>query len=155
VEWQKIDDVNWTIYDNKNSFLPYNNVYTIAIDSKNNKWIGTNEAGLAVFRKGGVLLSAEKFHAALHKKFELSQNYPNPFNPITKIKYALDERASVIIKVYDIMEREIAELINETKNGGVYEIEFNADKYKLGSGIYFYSMKCGNLSTVKKMIFIK
>jgi subtilisin family serine protease len=87
--------------------------------------------------------------------YNLSQNYPNPFNPSTVIRYEIPERQFVTIKVYDLLGREVAALVNEAKDAGSYSLEFSADKYKLSSGIYFYTLKAGNNFIVKKMIFAK
>ncbi len=90
--------------------------------------------------------------------FFLSQNYPNPFNPTTTIRYQLTEREFVSLKVYDILRREVAELVNEEKPAGSYEVEFNSHSgnvRNLTSGIYFYQIKAGDYSETKKMILLK
>ena len=92
----------------------------------------------------------------------LSQNYPNPFNPITKIKYEIPGQSAlggrndnpfVTLKVYDILGREVATLVNEEKPAGTYEVEF--DGTSLPSGVYFYQLKAGNYSETKKMVLLK
>ncbi|MGK9370171.1 T9SS type A sorting domain-containing protein, partial [Melioribacter sp. Ez-97] len=75
--------------------------------------------------------------------------------PTTVISYQLPERSLVTIKVYDILGREIATLINEYQNAGSYKVEFSADKYQLSSGIYFYTLKTGKNYAVKKMLLAK
>ncbi|MBE0572478.1 MAG: T9SS type A sorting domain-containing protein [Ignavibacteriaceae bacterium] len=93
--------------------------------------------------------------------YSLSNNYPNPFNPVTKIKYTIpsvtlrqaQSDILVTLKVYDILGREIATLVNEEKPAGEYEIEFNAAN--LPSGIYFYQLRAGQYSETKKMILLK
>ena len=99
------------------------------------------------------------------KEFKLEQNYPNPFNPTTKIRYTIpdvgSELAQTVIKVYDILGNEVATLVNEEKEPGYYEVEFNAEQ--LSSGIYFYRLQSGNPSTssgqnyirTKKMILLR
>ena len=84
---------------------------------------------------------------------KLFQNYPNPFNPTTKIKYAINTSDNVKLIVYDILGREVATLVNEFKEVGVYDIEFNASN--LASGIYFYKMTTSNFTEIKKMFVIK
>ena len=94
-------------------------------------------------------------------QFTLEQNYPNPFNPSTKIKYSVpDVIASgakqsqlVTIKVYDVLGREVATLVNEEKEAGRFEVVFDART--LTSGIYFYTMEADKFIDVKKMIIIK
>jgi len=90
---------------------------------------------------------------SLPTKFELYQNYPNPFNPTTKIKYDLPVKAHVLLKIYDILGREVLTLVNEERPAGSYKVEFNGKN--LASGIYFYMLKAGNYYSVKKMILMK
>ena len=90
--------------------------------------------------------------------YSLSNNYPNPFNPNTKIKYSIPqnvrrETGNVSLKIYDVLGREVATLVNEEKPAGEYEVEFNAAN--LPSGIYFYQLKAGQFSETKKMVLLK
>ncbi|MBE0571455.1 MAG: T9SS type A sorting domain-containing protein [Ignavibacteriaceae bacterium] len=85
--------------------------------------------------------------------FSLSQNYPNPFNPSTSLQYAIGSRQFVTLKVYDLLGREVATLVNEEKHPGTYEVEFNATG--LPSGVYFYQLIAGNYIETKKMVLIK
>jgi hypothetical protein len=89
----------------------------------------------------------------LLKDFKLSQNYPNPFNPTTSIEYRVGSREYVTLKVYDILGREVATLVNEEKQPGVYEVEFDAAE--LASGIYYYQLKAGSFIETNKMIYLK
>ncbi len=89
----------------------------------------------------------------LPKDFALFQNYPNPFNPITNIGFRIAEFGFVSLKVYDVLGREVATLVNEEKFPGVYEVEFNASQ--LSSGIYFYKLQTEAYSLTKKMIYLK
>jgi hypothetical protein len=83
------------------------------------------------------------------------QNYPNPFNPSTRIQYKISNTQFVVIKIYDAIGNEIAKLVNEEKSAGIYEADFNADKYGLTSGIYFYQLQTGNFVETKKMILLR
>lgn len=85
--------------------------------------------------------------------FRLGQNYPNPFNPFTKISYAIPKQGLVTLKVYDVLGKEVATLVNETKNSGEYTVEFNASS--LSSGVYFYKLESGVYSDIKKLTLIK
>jgi hypothetical protein len=88
--------------------------------------------------------------------FNLSQNYPNPFNPSTKISYEIPDDASgspVSLIIYDLLGREVAQLINEVKSAGRYEVNFNGDN--LNSGVYIYELKTGKYSDIKKMVLMK
>ena len=94
------------------------------------------------------------------EKFQLSQNYPNPFNPTTSIQYAIASRQFVILKVYNLLGKEVATLVNEEKPAGEYEVEFNTLSHSgnvrnLPSGIYFYELKAGSFTQTKKMVLIK
>ncbi|VAX22567.1 Alkaline phosphatase [hydrothermal vent metagenome] len=105
------------------------------------------------------IVKVEKELNSLPNSFELSQNYPNPFNPSTTIKYSIPSAASgfslsnVTLKVYDILSREVATLVNEQQSPGNYEVTFNASN--LTSGMYFYYIKAGEFRSVKKMILLK
>lgn len=85
--------------------------------------------------------------------FSLEQNYPNPFNPSTVIKYNIPNSAHVSIKVFDILGNEVAQVVNEKKNPGSYEVEFNGAN--LSSGVYFYKITAGSFTDVKRMMMIK
>jgi len=86
-------------------------------------------------------------------KYSLSQNYPNPFNPNTRINYSIPERSFVIIKVYNLLGKEIATLVNEEKAVGNYEVEFSADNHS--SGVYFYKIQAKGFTDIKKFILMK
>ena len=85
--------------------------------------------------------------------FRLDQNYPNPFNPATEISYQIPVKSHVILKVYDILGKKVALLVNEVQNSGNYSVTFNGSN--LASGIYFYKLQAGNYRLVKKMILLK
>jgi len=89
----------------------------------------------------------------LPKEFILHQNYPNPFNPTTTIRYQIPISGYVSLKLYDLLGRECISLINEQKSAGYYEVELNGSE--LSTGIYFYELRCGELSQIKKLILLK
>jgi Secretion system C-terminal sorting domain len=86
-------------------------------------------------------------------EYELAQNYPNPFNPTTNIEFRIADFGLVILKVYDILGREIATLVNEEKNPGNYVEKFNGTG--LASGIYFYQLRSKNFMKTKKLVLLK
>jgi hypothetical protein len=88
-------------------------------------------------------------------EFNLGQNYPNPFNPSTIISYSLKENSNVTLKVFDLLGREVALLVNEMQAAGVYNYEFNMTDYELTSGVYFYKLQTENFSDVRKMTIQK
>ncbi len=86
-------------------------------------------------------------------KYALLQNYPNPFNPTTSITYELPKASDVSLKVFDMLGREVATLVNERQERGRYSATFNANT--LSSGIYFYRLQAGNFVQTKKMMLVK
>ncbi len=86
-------------------------------------------------------------------EFNLAQNYPNPFNPATTIQYSIPKASNVEVKVYDVLGNEVATLVDEYKESGRYEVNFDASK--LSSGIYFYKLQAGSFVETKKMILLK
>jgi hypothetical protein len=85
--------------------------------------------------------------------YRLDQNYPNPFNPTTKIQYSIPASSFVTLKVFDVLGREIATLVNGEQGGGSYSADFNATN--LADGPYFYRIQAGNFSETKKMMLLK
>ncbi len=86
-------------------------------------------------------------------QFSLGQNYPNPFNPETSIRYQLSMDNFVSLRVYDLLGRQIALLVNEEKPAGQYTIRFNANG--LSGGVYFYTLQAGDFSRTRKLLLIK
>jgi hypothetical protein len=91
----------------------------------------------------------------LHANFRLEQNYPNPFNPVTVISYKIQAASNVILKVYDLLGREVAALVDEYKQAGTYSVEFRMQSIEFPSGVYFYTLRGGEYVNTKKMILMK
>ncbi len=92
------------------------------------------------------------------KEFALYQNYPNPFNPTTKISFVVPNGVKnlITLKVYDVLGNEVATLVDEYKEAGSYEVEFNAGQTSgLSSSIYFYKLQAGDFVLIKKMVLMK
>ena len=88
--------------------------------------------------------------------YSLSQNFPNPFNPATIIRYSIAKDGFVKIKVYDLIGKEVATLVNGNKTAGDYQVEFDVSDWGyLSSGIYFYKIEAGEFTEVKRMTLIK
>ncbi len=85
--------------------------------------------------------------------FNLEQNYPNPFNPTTTIRYTIPQAGHVELSVLDVLGREVATLVDARMAEGVNEVSFDASNYT--SGIYFYRLRVGDLSAIKKMVLTK
>ncbi|MEX2603013.1 MAG: T9SS type A sorting domain-containing protein [Gracilimonas sp.] len=102
----------------------------------------------------GTLPVSNERTANVPASIKLDQNYPNPFNPTTNISFNLPQAQSVTIKVYDMLGREVAILVNnEQFSSGAHEVKFNAKN--LSSGVYFYTLKAGNIVQSKTMTLIK
>lgn len=86
-------------------------------------------------------------------EYALMQNYPNPFNPSTQINFAVPEKSFVTLKVYDILGKEIATLVNSEMDAGYHKAAFNAEN--LASGIYIYTITAGDFVNTKKMMLIR
>jgi len=106
----------------------------------------------AVTKYNSLITSVKKLNE-LPKQYSLSQNYPNPFNPTTKIKFALPVRNYVSLKVYDVVGRQVAELVKGNMEAGSYSVDFNASN--LPSGVYLYNLTAGSTKMSNKMILIK
>jgi photosystem II stability/assembly factor-like uncharacterized protein len=91
--------------------------------------------------------------AALPSRFVLRQNYPNPFNPSTTIAFDLPERAYVRLRVYDVLGKEVARLVEGSQEPGVHEVTFDASA--LPSGVYFYRLSAGEISQAKKLLLLR
>lgn len=88
-------------------------------------------------------------------EYHLSQNYPNPFNPETTISYTIPKSGFVTLKVYDLLGREVATLVDGFKNAGTFKSQFTISNSNLTSGIYFYRLSTPTFSTTKKMTLVK
>lgn len=99
------------------------------------------------------VLSIDRISTEIPTDFILAQNYPNPFNPNTKIQFSVSKAQSVSLKVFDVLGNEIATLVNEELNPGVYQ--YNFDATNLSSGVYYYKLQSGNYSETKKMILMR
>jgi len=117
------------------------------------QYLGGNGRGDVSIILTNVPLPVEEAASSLPTKVELAQNYPNPFNPSTSIMYTVGMRQFVKIRVYDLLGREVAALVNEEKPVGNYKINFNATG--LPSGLYFYTLTTNNFSKTRKMILLK
>ncbi|MFH1195050.1 MAG: T9SS type A sorting domain-containing protein [bacterium] len=127
---------NWSVYNEDMTDLPENAAFNIHIAEP-----------------GDPVTSVEEAETTIPTTFNLEQNYPNPFNPTTVISYQLSVTSNVELKIYDILGREMATLVNEIKSPGHYEVNFNGDD--LSSGIYFYKIQAGEFSAVRKMMLLK
>jgi gluconolactonase len=110
-------------------------------------------AGTSVYKVRPLLTAIDKHNSNLPEGFKLFQNYPNPFNPSTEISYSIPVKSKVVIKIYNVIGREVATIENRYRIAGTYVVPFNASY--LASGIYFYKLMANNYSSTKKFVLIK
>ncbi|MFA6596716.1 MAG: YCF48-related protein [Ignavibacteriaceae bacterium] len=111
------------------------------------------DSGTILFTSNGGVTGIEKDEPSTPEKFQLFQNYPNPFNPSTVISWQLAVGSYVTLKIYDVLGKEVATLVNEFKSPGNYETPFYARN--LSSGVYYYQLMQNNSLLTKKMIFLR
>ncbi len=104
-------------------------------------------------QKYNTIVSVESDINNIPSDFTLDQNYPNPFNPSTKISFGLPQRSDVVLKVFNALGQEVAELVNESLEAGTHSYNFDASR--LTSGIYVYSLQTDAGVISKKMTLIK
>jgi hypothetical protein len=98
-------------------------------------------------------VKVEDAASAVPGMFWLGQNFPNPFNPSTEISFSVGSREVVSLRVYDLLGREIATLVNEELPAGVYRVRWEAKN--VAGGVYYYSLRAGNYHEVKKMVLVR
>ncbi|MBN1633450.1 MAG: T9SS type A sorting domain-containing protein [Ignavibacteria bacterium] len=113
-----------------------------------------------IWRRSAIeIIGIKNISTEIPDKYQLWQNYPNPFNPITKIKfdvtspYPLQRGINVVLKVFDLLGREVATIVNEKLQPGTYEVTF--DGSRLASGMYFYQLRTNDFVETKKLIILK
>jgi len=104
-------------------------------------------------RISGLPTGIDEAAGEVPNEFALSQNYPNPFNPVTNFQFSIVNRQWTILKVYDLLGREVATLVNEVKQPGTYMVQWDAAG--LASGVYFYRLQMGNFVDVKKLVLLR
>lgn len=101
----------------------------------------------------GDFVNAIRSDETLPNEYRLYQNYPNPFNPTTTISFYIPKQDNVIVSVYDILGREVVNLLDTEMSAGFHTINFDAQNYS--SGVYFYELHTNEMMRVKKMILLK
>ena len=127
-----------------------------ALIDQNNFFMSGGADGIpAVILKStnGGNIFVKQIGSGVPSEYSLEQNYPNPFNPVTIIRFQIKDSRFVMLKVHDVIGREVATLINEKLQPGTYEVQFSGDK--LSSGIYIYRLSAGDYVETKKMMLIK
>ncbi|MBI4810385.1 MAG: T9SS type A sorting domain-containing protein [Ignavibacteriales bacterium] len=99
------------------------------------------------------LVNVDDKNTSIPTVFTLKQNYPNPFNPMTTIDYDLPKVSTVLLRIFDVLGREITTLVNKEQVAGKYSVPFDASH--LASGLYFYRLDTGEFSDVKKLMLVR
>jgi hypothetical protein len=151
--------INWGYQQPDTAF--YNGIYN-AIDFLNSATGWAYEGnGIHTTNGGGPIIftSIKNINEIIASDYKLFQNYPNPFNPNTVIGYSLLKNGYVVLKIYDIIGKEVTTLVNKNQKAGKYEVQFSNKQLtnnQLQSGIYFYTLFVdGMIIDTKKMIFLK
>ncbi len=100
-----------------------------------------------------IMTGVDRVENNLPGEFRLGQNYPNPFNPTTTIVFNVLGSGFVSLKVYDVLGREVATLVNRQESAGGHTVTFDASR--LPSGVYFYRLEAGSYHDTKKLLFLK
>jgi spore germination protein YaaH len=160
LKWQDVSSWNQIWYDDDSSLaLKYDyaiqkklggiGIWALGYDD------GRQELWKLIERKFTDMVDVKNEGQIIPSTFQLFQNYPNPFNPETVISYQLSAVSYVSLKVYDMFGREVATLVDEIKQPGVYHSSFSVLRNPIPSGIYFYTLKAGSYSYSMKMLLIK
>ncbi|MBS1494797.1 MAG: T9SS type A sorting domain-containing protein [Bacteroidetes bacterium] len=140
----------WSIAASSNG-IPLTKINFI---NSNSGWV-TGEAGIVLRTTNGGNVFISSVSSEIPDNYSLSQNYPNPFNPSTKINYEIKSSGFVTLKVFDLLGKEVATLVDEKQNAGSYAVDFNSSEFNLRSGIYFYTLNAGEFKETRKMVLIK
>jgi hypothetical protein len=139
----------WTLRNEGLSGTGY--IYSLLIS---NGYVYAGTYGSSVWRRPVTeVIGIKKISTKVPDKYSLFQNYPNPFNPSTIIKYQITSNQIVSLKVYNLLSKEIATLVDEKQSPGIYEVSFDGSVFP--SGVYFYVLETPNYKETKKMLMIK
>ncbi len=126
-------------------------VLALAFDNSHNLLAGLYQGG--IYMSTQPVTTVELLSDEMPALTRLEQNYPNPFNPTTNFKLQIASLEFVSLKVYDILGREVATLLEEIKQPGLYEVIWDASGF--ASGVYYYKLRAGSSEDVKKMLFVR
>ncbi|MCK9211094.1 MAG: T9SS type A sorting domain-containing protein [Ignavibacteriaceae bacterium] len=158
------DSISYTTAKSNNSDLYYSTLWSLTKNYTGKLFSNASETIASVMYTAWVNAGSPAVSPTLaeelnlpEKSFSLAQNYPNPFNPTTVISYKLAVGSYVTLKVYDVLGNEIVTLVDEVKEAGSYEVEFQSTvgNRQLAGGVYFYRLKAGAFVQTKKMLYLK
>ncbi|MBK7379141.1 MAG: SBBP repeat-containing protein [Ignavibacteriales bacterium] len=161
MKYNSSGEIGWIIsYSNSDAGGSSDEPFAMFVDTSGIVYVtGMSALDYATIKYVPIPVSVEDSPRSFPNKFALEQNYPNPFNPTTKISWQSPVGSHQTLKIYDLLGNEVAVLVDEFKQAGIYEVEFNASQ--LSSGIYFYTLKvypvsgAGGFAESKKMSLIK
>ena len=113
------------------------------------------DSGTILYTSNGGVTGVDEVEPSVPDKFQLFQNYPNPFNPSTVISWQLAVDSNVSLKIFDVLGKEIATLVNEAQQAGTHNYELGIRNYELSGGVYYYMLTAGNFVETKGMIYFK
>jgi hypothetical protein len=128
-------------------------VYRIRMDQQDSIIIKSSMGQLIIIGKNPILTSVPLPPVVEPTTFVLQQNYPNPFNPSTTISYQLPTKVYAALKVFDVLGREVAILVNKIEEQGYKSVSFDANE--LPSGVYYYRLRAGNYIETKKLLLLR
>jgi len=140
--------------------------YDIVINAgEHMNWVLSSESGKEYTLEGSgeiTIPTEETFtlerKAIIPIAYTLHQNYPNPFNPITSLRYDLPVQAQVTLTVYDMLGREVTQLVNTTQEAGYKSVQWNATNMHgkpVSAGVYLYQIRAGEFVQTRKMVLLK
>jgi len=119
----------------------------------NERGFAVGDSGTVLFTSNGGITDVTDKHLQLPERFELFQNYPNPFNPTTTIRFRISTSGFTSLKVFDVLGREVATLVNKELSAGEHSVQWNATE--MPSGIYLYRLESGTNVSTRKLVLVK
>ena len=150
----KVDSTTGGIADTSRTFTGLTNgtryyLRVTAVDSSGNESAYSNQVNAAP----NAALAVDDLLSQIPTEYSLLQNFPNPFNPSTTIAFDLPSSAHVRLRIFDLLGREVASLVNEELSAGKHQAQWNASK--MSSGVYFYRIEAGQFVAVRKLVLLK
>ncbi|HEY6952754.1 MAG TPA: YCF48-related protein [Bacteroidota bacterium] len=143
---------SWSI---QNTSTQTEGIFSIYFIDADNGWYTADYGGIAHATNAGDPTSVLRTsNSTAPARFELVQNYPNPFNPTTTIEFAIPIDGRVVLKVYDLLGREVAALLDGYRRAGEHQ-QVTFDASRLASGIYFYRLQTGHLAITRRLVLLK